>query len=230
MVADVLSKWEKYEAHGINPDGDTWKLVFKLFAFFDPFARDLSQTEQEFLFEQAFESVMNRRFPADDDTLIRLAALRTQYVVGDYEDGAYISDLVRVHPAQQEQLLAPSASATGGSGGTLKRASTVLKGTLRGLGKNTLRMFSGSIKRSSSSSSVSETDLQKIKDKIVMEWKKLRGMNKDAARQAYMEIMQSWEGYGANLFEVEQTSNKMWPNELWLAISLNGVGVFERGK
>lgn len=45
-----------------------------------------------------------------------------------------------------------------------------------------------------------------------------------------MDIMQAWEGYGANLFEVEQTSNKMWPNELWLAISLNGVGVFERGK
>ena len=58
----------------------------------------------------------------------------------------------------------------------------------------------------------------------------MRGMNKDAARLAYMDIMQAWEGYGANLFEVEQTSNKMWPNELWLAISLNGVGVFERGK
>jgi hypothetical protein len=78
MVADVISKWEKYEAHGINPDGDAWKLVFKLFAFFDPLARDLSKTEQEFLFEQAFESVMARRFPADDETLVKLAALRVQ--------------------------------------------------------------------------------------------------------------------------------------------------------
>jgi myosin X len=48
------------------------------------------------LFEQAFEAVMNRRYPANDDTLIKLAALRTQFVVGDYEAGAYISDLVKV--------------------------------------------------------------------------------------------------------------------------------------
>ena len=77
-VADVLSKWEKYEAHGINPDGDRWKLVFKLFAFFDPLSKNLSPTEQEFMFEQAFENVMCRRFPANDDTQIKLAALRTQ--------------------------------------------------------------------------------------------------------------------------------------------------------
>jgi len=229
MVADVISKWEKYEQHGINPDGDSWKLVFKLFAFFDPLARDLSKTEQEFLFEQAFESVMARRFPTDDDTLIRLAALRVQYVVGDYEDGAYISDLVRVHPAQQEQLL-PTASGAGPSG-TLRKASTVLKGTLRGFGKNTIRVLTGgSIKRSASQASVGDAELAKIKERITAEWKKLKSLDKDGARQQYMEIIQAWEGYGANLFEVEQTSNKMWPNELWLAISLHGVGVFERGK
>ena len=45
-----------------------------------------------------------------------------------------------------------------------------------------------------------------------------------------MDIIQGWEGYGANLFEVEQTSNKAWPKELWLAISLQGVGVFPRGE
>ncbi len=55
-------------------------------------------------------------------------------------------------------------------------------------------------------------------------------MKKDDARRAYMDIIQGWEGYGANLFEVEQTSNKSWPKELWLAISLQGVGVFPRGE
>lgn len=107
VISDILSKWEKYEQHGINPEGGSWSLVFKLFSFYDPHATDISKTEQEFLFEQAFESVMLSRFPADDNTHIKLAALRTQFIVGDYEDGAYISDLVKVHPAQSEQLLNP---------------------------------------------------------------------------------------------------------------------------
>ena len=78
IVADVLSKWEKYEAHGINPEGGTWMIVFKLFAFFDPRAVNLSKTEQEFLFEQAVECVMDRTYPTDEDSLIKLAAYRTQ--------------------------------------------------------------------------------------------------------------------------------------------------------
>ena len=55
-------------------------------------------------------------------------------------------------------------------------------------------------------------------------------MKKDDARNAYMDIIQGWEGYGANLFEVEQTTVKQWPKELWLAISLQGVGIFPRGE
>jgi hypothetical protein len=58
----------------------------------------------------------------------------------------------------------------------------------------------------------------------------LQGMGKDDSRRAYMDIIQGWEGYGANLFEVEQTSNKAWPKELWLAISLQGVGIFPRNE
>jgi hypothetical protein len=77
-VADVLSKWEKYEAHGINPEGGQWNLVFKLFAYFDPRAANLTKTEQDFIFEQAVESVMDRTYPADEDMLLKLAAYRTQ--------------------------------------------------------------------------------------------------------------------------------------------------------
>lgn len=225
VVADILSKWEKYEAHGIMPDGGTWALVFKLFSFYDALDTNLTKTEQEFLFEQAFESVMQRRYPADADMLIKLAALRTQFIIGPYEDGAYISDLVKVHPSQQEQLLAQDS---GGALGTLKKAGTMLKGTLKGFGKNTLkRLTGGTIKKGLN---VSDAELAKIKEKIVGEWKKLKGLDKDGARLQYMDIVQSWDGYGSNLFEVEQSSNKHWPKELWLAISLNGVGIYVRGE
>ena len=91
-----MSKWEKYEARGINSGNGSWHMVFKLFSFYDPLNPKLSDVEQLFLFEQAFESVMNRQYPASDEDLIKLAALRMQFVVGDYEEGAYISDVVKV--------------------------------------------------------------------------------------------------------------------------------------
>ena len=37
--------------------------MFKLFTFYDPLNPKLNAVEQEFLFEQAFESVMARRYP-----------------------------------------------------------------------------------------------------------------------------------------------------------------------
>ncbi len=77
-VADVLSKWEKYEAHDIHPDGGTWVLVFKLFSLNDARSTKLSETEQQFLYEHAFESVVYGRFPANDESLIKLGALRAQ--------------------------------------------------------------------------------------------------------------------------------------------------------
>jgi len=45
-----------------------------------------------------------------------------------------------------------------------------------------------------------------------------------------MNEIHGWNGYGANLFNVEQMSKKEWPRELWLAISLEGVGIFPRGE
>lgn len=232
LVADVLSKWEKYEAHGINAaegEGDRWKFVFKLFSFYDPLNPNLSKVEKEFLFEQAHESVMKKQFPTDEAGLVKLAALRTQYVVGDYEEGAYISDLVKVHPAQSAALMAVG----GGISGTLKKAGTLakkaLKGTLRGFGSSTLRKLKGqgTIKKSEQ---ISEEELSKIKAAIVQEWQRYKGMTADDARLAYMDEIHGWNGYASNLFNVEQVSKKEWPKELWLAISLEGVGIYPRGE
>ena len=129
---------------------------------------------------------MNHRFPADDATHIKLAALRTQYVVGDYEEGAFMSSLVKVHPAQQPQLLSDTGAAAGGS--TLKRAGTMIKGTLKGLGRNTIRRLrGGTIKKSDQ---VSDAEMKKINDKIVKEWSNMRGMSNDDAREAYMQVIQ----------------------------------------
>jgi len=224
VVADVLSKWEKYEAHGINPDNGSWRFVFKLFSFYDPLAPNLSMAEKVFLYEQAFETVMARKFPATNDELIKLAALRTQRVVGDWEEGAYTSDLIKVHPAQQSQLLAPDS---GGVTGTLKRATTMIKGTLKGLGSSTLRRLRGG-GTTKKKDDVPDSELDIIKAQINEEWAKLVGMPADDAMDGYMQIITSWSGWGCNLFDVTQATRKDWPKELWLAISLEGVGVYKR--
>jgi myosin X len=228
MIADTLSKWEKYIKHGIgtSSDGDQWKFVFKLFSFYDPLNAKLSTVEQEFLFEQAFESVMNRRYPADDPMLVELAALRTQYTVGDWMDGAYISDLIKVHPAQQPQLLVSSSSG-GTIVGTLKGSKKKSFGTLRGFSKGTLKKLRGD-GTMRPTVEVDDKVLAKIKDQIVKAWKKLNGLTSEEARIKFMDIIKTWNGYGANLFEVEQVSNPKWPKELWLAISLEGVGIYPR--
>lgn len=159
--------------------------------------------------------------------MVKLAALRMQYVVGDYEEGAYISDVVKVHPAQQAQLLGNSGTTLGVSS-TLKKVATLAKGTLRGFGKNTLRRLKGGTMKKKEGESDEEVNV--IKGKIVEQWTQFKNMTPDDARIGYMDIIHSWNGYGSNLFEVEQTSKKEWPKELWLAISLEGVGIFPRNE
>ena len=110
----------------------------------------------------------------------------------------------------------------------------MLKGTLKGLGSSTLRRLKGqkgaqTLQREVEQT-VSEAEMAQIKEGIVLEWQKLKGMSKDDARGAFMEIIHTWNGYGANLFPVEQNSKKEWPKKLWLAISLEGVGIFPAGE
>ena len=214
IVADVYSKWEKYEA--------AYFLVFKLFTFYDPLSTKLSVVEQEFLYEQAFDSVMNHKYPASEKDLLELAALRTQYTIGDYEDGAYITDLMKVHPAQQPQLLNLASGSS--SGGTIM-------GTLKSGAK---KMFRGTLRAFSKGTSVSKAELTKIKDDIKKVWMHHRGMGTNDARKAFMEKIQSWNGYGANLFDVshDMTTGPLAkaPKDLWLAISAEGVGLFPRNE
>merc|ERR1719183_1098474 len=174
---------------------------------------------------------MSHKYPANEKELLELAALRTQYTIGDYEDGAYITDLMKVHPAQQPQLLnVASGSSSGGTiVGTLKSgAKKMFRGTLRGFSKGTLKKLKAQSSAAAygEGASVSEEELAKIKDDIKKEWMELKGMQADDARKAFMEKIQSWNGYGANLFEVshDMTTGPLEKSakELWLAISAEG--------
>eukprot|EP00042_Codosiga_hollandica_P050949 m.618728 g.618728 ORF g.618728 m.618728 type:complete len:169 (-) comp58190_c1_seq25:205-711(-) len=130
--------------------------------------------------------------------------LSLQFLVGDYEEGASISDLVKVHPAQRHsgENFNPVAFS--------QRAVLAIKNI--------------PAKRNQS------RELQQAKADIISEWKRLKGLSKTRARHAYMEIIRRWEGFGANLFHVEQTDNETWPKEITLAINRNGVAFFPLGE
>jgi myosin X len=225
VIADVLAKFERYEVHGINEGGNRWRLFFKLFCFLDTKSIPKDSLEAGFMFEQAYDDVIQGRFPSTTQTLVRLAALRVQYENGDYRAGASIPSIELVYPVKKKSKDEDM--------NTMERGFT-LKGTLRGLGRNTLKKLrqgqSGGDESSSNKSANDDPELQAVKVAVSDQWKKLQGMPQEVAQQQYMDVMKSWDGYGSTLFDVEYKQDSRYPRELWLGISARNVSLYKRGE
>eukprot|EP00118_Oscarella_pearsei_P013163 m.102222 g.102222 ORF g.102222 m.102222 type:complete len:1858 (+) comp37156_c0_seq6:100-5673(+) len=219
VVADILAKFERYEAHGINEGGKRWRLFFKLFCFLDVNV-STDSLEFGFMFEQAYNDVIQSRFPAPTQTYVRLAALRIQHDVGDYKAGAWIPNLESVYPVKKKPTKEEDLSA-------MDKGFT-LKGTLRGLGKGTLRKLKNMDHEDPTQKLADEAELQAIKVGITDQWKKLKGMSRDVAQQQYMDVVRSWKGYGSTLFDVEYKQDHRYPKDLWLAVNSRNVALYKR--
>jgi myosin X len=215
----------RYEVHGINEGGNRWRLFFKLFCFLDTKSIPKDSLEAGFMFEQAYDDVIQGRFPSTTQTLVRLAALRVQYENGDYRAGASIPSIELVYPVKKKSKDEDM--------NTMERGFT-LKGTLRGLGRNTLKKLrqgqSGGDESSSNKSANDDPELQAVKVAVSDQWKKLQGMPQEVAQQQYMDVMKSWDGYGSTLFDVEYKQDSRYPRELWLGISARNVSLYKRGE
>ncbi|XP_065839578.1 unconventional myosin-X-like [Oscarella lobularis] len=221
VIADILAKFERYEAHGINEGGKRWRLFFKLFCFLDVNVSHDS-LEAGFMFEQAYNDVIQGRFPAQTQALVRLAALRIQHDVSDYKSGAWIPNLETVYPVKKKDKA--------GREEDLDKGFT-LKGTLRGLGKGTLRKLKNSNMDNDDPNQklADEAELQAIKVSITDQWKKLKGMSREVAQQQYMDVIRNWKGYGSTLFDVDYKQDNRYPKELWLAVNNRNVALYKRG-
>uniref|UniRef100_A0AAR2IY67 Myosin X n=1 Tax=Pygocentrus nattereri TaxID=42514 RepID=A0AAR2IY67_PYGNA len=229
IVADVLAKFEKL-AEGGEEQGGGWKFYFKLFCFTDTENIPVDSVEFAFMFEQAHEAVITGQYPAPEETLQFLAALRLQYLLGDYTTQNALPDLEQVFPmarlqARVQRFTPSNTSAT--ATGEKKRGS-FLEGTLR-------RSFRGSLgrQRQGELSAAVEAWLQEekagLKSCLVEKWKKLQGMSQDHAMIKYMNLVREWQGYGSTLFSVECVDG-VYPTELWLGVSRKGVCVYKRGE
>ncbi|GAA6075776.1 unconventional myosin-X [Tachysurus ichikawai] len=237
IVADILAKFERLAGSEEEEEEGPWRLYFKLYCFLDVDSMPKEGVEFAFMFEQAHESLISGHFPASEETLQHLAALRLQYIHGDVARTPW--SLSSVYPVGRLRTRILHSTKFGGSGGagvvgvgpgghTLERRRTsFLDGTLR-------RSFkTGSLKKQREEEQMLEMfvkeEMSATLTSVLEKWNRLQGMPQHQAMLSYMTIIKEWPGYGSTLFDVECKEGG-FPHDLWLGVSAENVSVYKRGE
>ncbi|OCT74399.1 unconventional myosin-X [Xenopus laevis] len=229
VVADVLAKFEKLAVSSEAGD-KPWKFYFKLYCFLDTEHVPKDSVEYVFMFEQAHEAVIQGHYPAPEETLQSLAALRLQYTQGDYSLHTNVPEMEEFYPLQKlKARITQSTKVSSTSERCERKRSSFLDGTLR-------RSFrSGSV---SKQKQLEEEQMQEMwvkeevlstRTNIIDKWKRFQGMNNDQCMTKYMSLIKEWPGYGSTLFDVECKEGG-FPQELWLGVCVEAVSVYKRGE
>ncbi|KAF0046481.1 hypothetical protein F2P81_000114 [Scophthalmus maximus] len=211
VVADVLSKFEKLSA---SPDEHNtgWKFYFKLYCFLDTDSVPRDSVEFAFIFEQAHEAVIRGQYPAPEETLQFLAALRLQYLQGDHSSQASVPEMSQVFPMARlrarvqnsAKTFAPGAGSVADRSGTSERKrSSFLEGTLRRSFRSGSLSRQKAVEEENSLEAWMREEVAAVRTSVMDKWKKLLGMNQEQAMVKYMALVKEWKGYGSTLFNVE---------------------------
>ncbi|XP_026992614.2 unconventional myosin-X isoform X2 [Tachysurus fulvidraco] len=222
IVADVLAKFERL---ALSEPESQWKLYFKLYCFLDVESTPKDGVEFVFMFEQAHESIISGHFPAHEETLQHLAALRLQYLHGDAM--AVNWKLESVYPLKRiHKRILHFTRGRGGAGGTLeKRRSSFLEGLKAG---GSLRKHRNIQDEQMMLDMWVKEETEGTRANIRGKWSRLNGLDQQQAMIKYMDIVTQWSGYGSTLFDVESKCGG-FPCELWLGVSADSVSVYKRG-
>ncbi|XP_006895075.1 PREDICTED: unconventional myosin-X [Elephantulus edwardii] len=228
IVADVLAKFEKLAA--TSEAGDLpWKFYFKLYCFLDTDNVPKDSVEFAFMFEQAHEAVIHDHYPAPEENLQVLAALRLQYLLGDHTLHTALPALEEVYCLQRLRARISQSTKTFSPGERLdRRRTSFLDGTLR----RSFRTGSASRQKAEEEQMVDmwvKEEVCSARASIVDKWKKLQGLSQEQAMVKYMALIKEWPGYGSTLFDVECKEGG-FPQELWLGVSADAVSVYKRGE
>uniref|UniRef100_A0A8C2GUX8 Myosin X, like 1 n=1 Tax=Cyprinus carpio TaxID=7962 RepID=A0A8C2GUX8_CYPCA len=226
IVADVLAKFERWAGSEEEEEEGPWRLYFKLYCFLDVESMPKEGVEFAFMFEQAHESLISGHFPALEETLQHLAALRLQYIHGDVARTPW--SLSSVYPVGRLRTRILQSTKAGGGHTLERRKANFLDGTLR-------RSFkTGSLKKQR----VEEEQMLEmfVKEEmsatltsVLEKWSRLQGMPQHQAMLNYMTVIKEWPGYGSTLFDVECKEGG-FPHDLWLGVSAENVSVYKRGE
>lgn len=169
---------------------------------------------------QAHEAVICGQYPAPEDTLQFLAALRLQYLLGDHSPGASLPEMSQVFPMARlrarVQNAARSFAPGGGSGSVAERSGTTerkrssfLEGTLR----RSFRSGSMSRQRLEEENNLEawlREEVAAARTCVTDKWRKLQGMKQEQAMVKYMALVREWQGYGSTLFDVEVSTRPLF--------------------
>ncbi|XP_063965090.1 unconventional myosin-X-like isoform X3 [Lytechinus pictus] len=230
VIADVLTKFERYTARNLSDRGKPWQLFFKLFCFLDTKNVEQDSIEYSFMYEQAVEDVLRNQFPASHDKLVQLAALRMQSLKGDYIDGDWIRDLSSVYPVERFKNANKKEDNDFAGFPSLNRSRKegVISGTLRGLGEKTLKRLQKAASDESILDTVYADDISATTTAVIEKWKTFKHFSPEQAQEAFMSIIRQWPYYGARLFEVECRDTR-YPSGLWLAVGVDMVAIHKQG-
>uniref|UniRef100_A0AAZ3QJ40 Myosin X, like 1 n=1 Tax=Oncorhynchus tshawytscha TaxID=74940 RepID=A0AAZ3QJ40_ONCTS len=229
IVADVLAKFERLSGTEEEEEEGQWRLYFKLYCFLDMESMPKEGVEFAFMFEQAHESLISGHFPAPEETLQQLAALRLQYLHGDGASRAGWS-LGTVYPMGRlrSRIFHSTKQGGVGDGQDRRRTPSFLDGSLR-------RSFkTGSLKKQKVEEGQQvemwvKEETSATRAHVLDKWTKLQGLAQHQALLKYMSIVKEWPGYGSTLFDVECKEGG-FPHDLWLGVSADNLSVYKRGE
>ncbi|XP_076018095.1 unconventional myosin-X [Genypterus blacodes] len=230
IVADVLAKFERLAGSEEEEDDGQWKLYFKLYCFLDVESMPKEGVEFAFMFEQAHESLTRGHFPAREETLQHLAALRLQFLYGDKARGNWsLDNIYPVGRLRNRILQFTKVGGASGQGQTLERRRTsFLDGTLR-RGLKTGSMKKQRMEEEQMLEMWIKEETCSTRASIQEKWTHLKSLDQHQAMLKYMTIIKEWPGYGSTLFDVECKEGG-FPHDLWLSVSAENVSVYKRGE
>ncbi|XP_064183579.1 unconventional myosin-X [Anguilla rostrata] len=234
IVADVLAKFERLTGSDEEEEEGQWRLYFKLYCFLDVESVPKEGVEFAFMFEQAHESLISGHFPAPEETLQHLAALRLQYLHGDVGRANWSLD--NIYPVGRLRTRILQSTKMGGAGGASglpghvqeKRRPSFLDGTLRRSFKTGAQKKQRVEEEQMLEMWVKE-ETSATRASILEKWSRLQGLPQHQAMLKYMTIIKEWPGYGSTLFDVECREGG-FPHDLWLSVSAENVSVYKRGE
>lgn len=228
IVADVLAKFEKLAA---TSDGGElpWKFYFKLYCFLDTDHVPKDSVEFAFMFEQAHEAVIQGHYPAPEENLQVLAALRLQYLLGDHSPHTTVPPLEEVYAVHRlKARISQSTRPFAPCERLEKRRTSFLEGTLRRSFRPVPTLRPKAEEEQMLDMWVKE-EVTSVRTSVLDKWKKFQGMKQEQAMAKYMALIKEWPGYGSTLFDVECKEGG-FPQELWLGVSADAVSVYKRGE
>lgn len=161
-----------------------------------------------FVFLQAHESLTRGHFPAREETLQHLAALRLQFLYGDKTRVTWnLENIYPVGRLRNRILQFTKVGGASGSGQTLERRRTsFLDGTLR-RGLKTGSMKKQRMEEEQMLEMWIKEEMSATRASIMEKWSRLNGLDQHQAMLKYMTIIKEWPGYGSTLFDVEVSLN-----------------------